>query len=100
MGAIGMGLPLGPPHQVRGLMLAEIDPAHRHFARIEPGGAKSSIACRPVDRDRAREGLHRRDRQAGCLALAMDSFGISGLEHQTVEANRKARDLGTGYAFL
>src|SRR6266851_8441042 len=88
-----MGLPLGPPHQVGGLMFSEIDAAHRDLARIEPGGAKPRIVRRPVERDRTREGLHREDRQARRLCLSMDPIGIRSLEHETVEAHWKTRDL-------
>jgi hypothetical protein len=100
LGAIGMGLPLAPPHQPGSLMLAEIDSAHRDLARIEPGGAKASIMCCPVDRERAGERLHRQDREARCCGLSMDQIGIGGIEHETVEADRKGHELRAGRAVL
>ena len=64
-------MPLGPPHQIRGLMLAEIDAAQRHFGRIEPGGTKPRIVRRATEGDRAGEGLHRQHREAGGFCVPM-----------------------------
>ena len=44
--------------------------------------------------------MHRQDREARRLGMPMDQVGIRGLEHETVEARRKARDLRTGCAVL
>src|SRR5713101_887626 len=75
-GAVGMGLPFGPPHEVRRQMLAEIDAADSDLVRIEAGGAKSRVTRRAVERDGAGEGLHRQDRKARLLCLSMDLVGI------------------------
>src|SRR5947207_283737 len=60
-----MDLPLRAPYELGGLMLAEIDAAHRYLGRIEPGGAKPRILRPAVERDWAGEGLNRRNGETG-----------------------------------
>jgi hypothetical protein len=99
-GTVRMPLPFRPPYEVGGLVLAEINATHRDLVRIEPGGAKLRIARPPFEGYGAGEGLYRQDRQSCRLRLAINRSRVAGLEHQTVEADRKARDLGADCAVV
>src|SRR5262249_18748575 len=99
-GTVWMLLPFRPPYEVGGLMLAEINATHPDPVRIEPGSPKLRIARYAIEGDRAGERRHRQDREARCRGLAMDQIGISSLEHQTVEADRKGHELRAGRAVL
>src|SRR5437588_11738669 len=88
-----MDLPLRAPYELGGLMLAEIDAAHRYLGRIEPGGAKPRILRPAVERDWAGEGLNRQNGETGCCRLVVNRVGVRGLENEPVEASWKAHDL-------
>jgi hypothetical protein len=81
-------------------VFAEIDPAHRDLARIEPGGAEPRVLPRAINLDRARKRLHRQDRQSGGEGVGVDHIGIVGLEHQPVEPEREGRQFRPARAAL
>jgi len=79
-------------------MLAEIDAAHRHLGRIEPGGAKPGILRSAVQRDGTGERLNRQDGETGRCRSVMNRVGVRGLEDEPVETDRKAYDLRANLA--
>src|SRR5204862_7189138 len=91
--AVRMPLPLRPPHQLWRQVLAEIDAANRYFRGIEPCRAKPSIPVRAIETYRAGEGLYRQDREPGEVSLRMRRLCIGGFEYQTVQPDRKWRQL-------